>query len=290
MPKVFINGIHIHYQQTGEGADVVLIHGVASNLALWHRDFVPSLAKQFRVMTYDLRGHGYSDTPPDHYTSADMAADLKGLLEHLGISQACLIGHSFGGLVALHYALLNPASVTKLVLVDTGVPAVEPERKGIPVFEAWRRGLQRLGTFIPEEKQDDMNYLITETRKLRLSSGIPQKALPKIEKLMYQLEETSLIEDCRGEAGLTLDKIVKVNVPVLLCYGERSPAMATCRYLESHLPSCHSVIIQDAGHLHLLTHPQRLLIHLKRFLLQVRQECQEVNTSSLNPQLQSQMV
>ncbi len=268
MPKVFINGIHIHYQQTGEGADIVMIHGVASNLALWHRDFVPSLAKRFRVTTYDLRGHGYSDTPPDRYSSADMAIDLKALLEHLKISQACLVGHSFGGLIALHYAVLNPTAVTKLILIDTGVPAVEPERKGVSLFEAWKAGLQRFGTFIPEEKGDDINYLIMETRKLRLASGIPQRALPRIDKLMYQLEKTALIEDCRAEAGLTLDKIVQVNHPVLLCYGERSPAMATCRYLQSHLPRCHSVIIQGAGHFHLLTDSQKLLVHLNRFLLE----------------------
>ena len=78
MPYADVNGIRIHYQQTGEGPDVVLLHGFTGNLAIWiFIDIVDTLSSDFRVTTYDIRGHGNSDVPPSGYTSADMAADLR---------------------------------------------------------------------------------------------------------------------------------------------------------------------------------------------------------------------
>ena len=58
------NGVRIHYQQIGEGPDLVMVHGLTGNLAVWHLQIVPELSEHFRVLTYDLRGHGHSDTPP----------------------------------------------------------------------------------------------------------------------------------------------------------------------------------------------------------------------------------
>jgi pimeloyl-ACP methyl ester carboxylesterase len=147
-----------------------MIHGIASNLALW-LNIQPVLAEDFKVTTYDLRGHGYSDMPLKGYTSADMADDLNGILDSLDIKQTHLVGHSFGGLVALHYTVLHPGRVIKLVLADTGVPAVETARKSMPVLEMWRDRLAKFGISVPDDKQDDVNYLITQTRKLRQQSA-----------------------------------------------------------------------------------------------------------------------
>src|SRR5258706_8468964 len=102
MPKVLANGIQQHYQMRGEGPDVVLLHGVTSNLAVWYNGVLPVLSSEFRVTAYDLRGHGLSDLTPNGYSSRDMSEDLHGLLDALEIRDAILVGHSFGGAIALH--------------------------------------------------------------------------------------------------------------------------------------------------------------------------------------------
>ncbi len=66
MPKATLtSGLRLHYQQVGEGPDLVMVHGLTGNLAVWHLRIVPELADRYRVLTYDLRGHGHSDVPAD---------------------------------------------------------------------------------------------------------------------------------------------------------------------------------------------------------------------------------
>lgn len=126
MPRATVNDVSIHYQQAGHGPDLVMIHGLFGNLAFWYLSVLPALVRDFRVTLYDLRGHGYSDMPRSGYTSSHMAADLKELLDHLGVKQAHLVGHSFGGAVALHFAVLHPIHVLSLTLADARVPSLQP--------------------------------------------------------------------------------------------------------------------------------------------------------------------
>ena len=121
MAKTMLNGITVHHQVKGEGPDVVLIHGITSTMAIWYTKVIPALASDYRVAAYDLRGHGYSGMTPTGYSSADMAGDLLALMGHVGMERARLVGHSFGGSIALHRALLHPDRVAGVVLVDTGV-------------------------------------------------------------------------------------------------------------------------------------------------------------------------
>src|SRR5438874_937558 len=97
MPKALLkSNLKLHYQQVGQGPDVVMIHGLTGNLAVWHLNIIPHLWDHYRLLTYDLRGHGYSDVPSTGYSADDMATDLGDLLDALGIERAALVGHSFG--------------------------------------------------------------------------------------------------------------------------------------------------------------------------------------------------
>ena len=103
MPKRSVNGINLHYWQVGEGPDLVMIHGLNGNLAVWHLELMPKLRHEYRITTYDLRGHGRSDMPPTGYSTEDMAKDLLGLLDALGIERAHLMGHSLGADISLFH-------------------------------------------------------------------------------------------------------------------------------------------------------------------------------------------
>jgi 3-oxoadipate enol-lactonase len=154
MPDVVVNGVRLYYQQSGSGPDVVLVHAVTSNQAVWmFSGLTDALAADFRVTTYDLRGHGASERPPTGYTSAATAADLRGLHADLGLGPALLVGHSFGGVTALHAAALHPEMVAGVVLSDSFFPGlrhVEPNYGRPSIWTDLRETFAKVGVQLPE--------------------------------------------------------------------------------------------------------------------------------------------
>src|SRR4051812_43571302 len=114
MKAVLRSGIRLHYQQVGEGPDVVMVHGITGHLAIWHLRTAPALADDFRITTYDLRGHGYSDAPPSGYSPDAMATDLIELLDALEIERPVIVGHSYGADIALYHAARHPERVREV--------------------------------------------------------------------------------------------------------------------------------------------------------------------------------
>src|SRR5262249_22350747 len=94
-----LTSVRTFFEERGAGPVVVLIHGLGGSTAIWRRVVRP-LADDFRVLAYDLRGLGRSETPPPPYGLDDLVADLDALLDGLGVEQATLVGHSLGGAVA----------------------------------------------------------------------------------------------------------------------------------------------------------------------------------------------
>ncbi len=110
MPKIKANGVNLHYITVGAGPDIVMLHGFLGNLAVWHLYMAPILRREYRVTTYDLRGHGYSDVTDTGYTAADMAEDLRCLLDEMGIEKPILVGHSFGADIAMYFSSRHPGA------------------------------------------------------------------------------------------------------------------------------------------------------------------------------------
>src|SRR5579884_790829 len=105
MPAVHANGIDIYYEDTGgEGAPVVLIHGHSVDLRMWPAQVLALREAGYRVVRYDVRGHGRSSVPNEGYTWPVYAEDLRALLDTLDIGKAHLVGFSMGGGIALQFA------------------------------------------------------------------------------------------------------------------------------------------------------------------------------------------
>src|SRR5580704_18905520 len=152
MPKTTLeNGVQIHYQQVGAGPDLVMVHGLTGNLAVWHLQMVPELAEHFPVLTYDLRGHGHSDTPPSGYTLDAMAGDLLALLDALEIERPLIAGHSYGADIALYHALSHPDRVREVIAIEAALPALEESRRpdGWVGWAYWARALEESGHPVP---------------------------------------------------------------------------------------------------------------------------------------------
>jgi len=127
--KITANGITTRYELEGPATApvVTLSHSLAATLSLWDAQ-AAALRDRYRVLRYDVRGHGGSDVPPAPYTLEQMAGDLHGLLQALGIAETHFVGLSMGGLIGMTMALRFPRAIRSLVLADT-TAAYGPERK-----------------------------------------------------------------------------------------------------------------------------------------------------------------
>jgi len=132
VPHTYTNGVVTFYEDAGDGPVVVLIHGYGADLRLWDAQVEPLREAGFRVIRFDVRGHGRSMIAPDGYTFENYAADLRDLLDRLNIERPAteslevgavhLAGLSMGGGIALQFALDYPDRVLSLTLVDPALP------------------------------------------------------------------------------------------------------------------------------------------------------------------------
>lgn len=118
--KIKAGRIEVNYEVSGVGPCLVLIHGFSDNLTMWYNQ-VPVFTKQFQVLTYDVRGHGKTETPEDDFSMELFADDLHHLLEALDIKNTCVLGYSMGGRIGLQFALKHPEMTTGLVLANSAV-------------------------------------------------------------------------------------------------------------------------------------------------------------------------
>ncbi len=130
------NGVKIHYEITGQGEPVILIHGLYSSARMnWDLPGVTArLAQHFQVIAFDNRGHGLSDKPAgeDQY-GAEMAEDVVRLMDHLKIQKAQVVGYSLGGMLTMKLLTLHPERVRSAVLGGMGWL-----REGSALQRVWR--------------------------------------------------------------------------------------------------------------------------------------------------------
>ena len=255
MPRIKLDDLNVHYQQTGTGPDVVLIHAFTANLSVWmFINILETLAAEFRVTAYDLRGHGMTTVTPAGYTSDAMAADLRRLQEALGLGPAYLVGHSFGGVVGMHFAAEQPELVRGVILSDSyfpGLKDLEPEMGQAGPWQDLRQNILAAGVDIGES--------VDFGRLFRTMAGLGTEQLAAIKEQMgapgarwlsqvAQLASTTAAEDTFAEAGLTAERIAAIQAPVVALYDEHSPFGATCRFLEEQLSDCTVEIVPGAKH------------------------------------------
>jgi pimeloyl-ACP methyl ester carboxylesterase len=273
MAKVDVNGVNIHYQAKGDGSDVVLVHGLTSSLAFWYATKVfPVLSKDFRVTAYDLRGHGYSDTTPSGYTSHDLAIELRGLLDTLGIQRARLIGHSYGGSVVLHFALLFPERTAGAVICDTGFASLRHLRRtdNWAGWEIWKQELPEFGITPDWFAQADLkgvNTILEKSVNIPVQFGLRRGESRDTPRFRKQLNETTVGTDFSDPAGLTEELQPGISPAVLAMYGETSPFCNVAGYLAQTLPCCAAELLPDMGHFFLMQAADLFLARVKPFLV-----------------------
>lgn len=235
------NGIDIHYEVTGSGPWVTLSHSLACSAAMWDEQ-IAAFAARHSVLRYDTRGHGASEAPPGPYSFAQLAADVLGLWDALGIERSALVGLSMGGMIAQHVALAAPQRVTRLVLADT---ACRYPADVLPVWE------QRIATV----RERGMEAVVQPTIERWFTA--PYRAThPEVLARIGALIRSTPVEGYAGcgHCIARLDVAQRLRtlvVPTLVIVGEQDagtpPAMA--REIAQAIPGARLEIIPQAAHL-----------------------------------------
>jgi 3-oxoadipate enol-lactonase len=141
----------VHYLDEGprEARALVFMNALGCDFRIWD-DVVRILCRDFRLVRYDMRGHGLSESGPDRYDIADFARDLEALLDRLGVARATVVGLSMGGLVAQELYRQRPQHVAALVLCDTAAKIGNDESWDARIAEVERGGIEAIADSVLE--------------------------------------------------------------------------------------------------------------------------------------------
>lgn len=220
MPLIDINGTQLHYQRMGRGPAVVMIHGLLlGNIASWYFGVASQLAAKHDVLLYDLRGHGLSSMSPQGYDLKTMADDLEVLLAAQDLHEVSLIGHSYGAIIALQFALRHPERVARLVCIEGPLPLA----RGLEMDEFRNADPETMLAALPVELQKSLGTASRQGRKL-------------MARLNFLLNETNLLAQLRSERDPAAALPGRYQNPALLIYGTQSKLVDVPRKLQSILP------------------------------------------------------
>ena len=257
MARVSIDDIKIDYRSFGQGAPVVLIHGLACGKRMWFHQ-VRALAGRYRVITYDQRGHGLSDAPDDpaRYSAGYLARDLVGLLDALDLDKVSVVGFSMGGGPALALAANMPDRVSRLVLADVGAGA-DDAWKAQWLSRRWLGFIEREGFdgLVAEMLRGDFykSYANRGARYRHHMAGLI-RATPLV-GLRHTFSE---IIGKRKSLFRMTETLRSIKVPTLVLVGQRDYVCRnSARLLAENVPGASIKKIMNAGHMSPLEEPRQ---------------------------------
>lgn len=266
MPFAETNGIVTYYEIEGAGPTAVLVHGHSADLRLWTYQAPALVRAGFRVVLYDVRGHGRSEKPPTGYRWEDYAADLKGLLDTLNIDAAHVVGLSMGGGIALELAVEEPGRVISLALVDSALPGFAYNQEFSEQIEALVACVRSEGAPTAFERLWLTHPFFEGVRRL------PERfALLREMVLAYtapDYREGAVPADYRPQ---TIERLSEITAPALVVVGERDVPdfRLIADVLANNLPRAHLAVMRDCWHVPPLEQPDIFNATLIAFLQEV---------------------
>lgn len=282
MPVVKLENLRINYLQLSceyevvdgkEPEDLIMIHGLATNMAFWYMHIATAFTQRYRVTLYDLRGHGRSSMPSSGYKPQSHAEDLVWLMQELDIKKAHFVAHSFGAVVALQFAISHQNKINSLVLADAHISAI----RNLQNDKRWKFGenVQR----ILQQCDIDLNTVdpyfgyrllkVLADKQLKGDSVAPE-LLDMVSPIMggsgkktasqwlKLLSTTSAENELLGDDEINLDQLKQFEFPILALYGERSQSMTTGEKLLTVWPHARFVNVKEEGHFFPVSQPDKV--------------------------------
>jgi pimeloyl-ACP methyl ester carboxylesterase len=231
MPSVQVQGLDIAYEVSGAGPAVLFTHGYQATGGMWEPQR-NALESRYRVIAWDMRGHGSSGAPDDaeQYSHELLVGDMRALLEHLGESQAVLVGHSLGGFASLRFYLDHPDMTRALVLFGSGPGYRDAEARG-----KWNEMANRFADSIEARGLEILQRAGLEVSSAKHAS--PKGLAHAGRKMLAQFDSR------------VMDAITDVSVPTLVIVGsEDKPFLGSSEYMAKKIPGAKLVKIDGAGH------------------------------------------
>ncbi len=250
----------LNYELGGpEGAPVIAFTGsLGTDLTMWQPQSDP-LRERFRVLRYDIRGHGSSPVPPTPYAIADLGADLIALLDRLEIEHASLCGLSIGGMASMWAAAHAPDRVDRLIVCCTSAQLGPPE--------AW---LERAATV----RADGVGAIADAVLGRWLTPGFRETAggravVDRLRAILTATPPEGYAGCCEAIAEMDLrDDLARVTAPTLVLAGEHDPATPPehGRLIADLIPGARFEIVPNAAHLANIERAELVTTMILRFL------------------------
>jgi pimeloyl-ACP methyl ester carboxylesterase len=243
------DGVRIHYDVTGDGPALLLTHGYSATGEMW-RGQLGALSPYFKVITWDMRGHGASDYPQDQaaYSEAATVADMAALLDAVGAERAVVGGLSLGGYMSLAFHRAHPERTRALLIIDTG-----PGYKNDQARDGWNANAIRRAERLEAEGLGDLSKAGAEVRQAR------------------HRDATGLARAARGmltqHDARVIESLPAIAVPSIVIVGaDDTPFLAASDYMAAKIPGAKKVVIENAGHSANIDQPQAFNTALLAFL------------------------
>ena len=264
MERAALDGVAIDYEVAGTGEPVLLIHG--SVLADGGKPLMsaPALAEDYQLIRYHRRGFAGSTHPHEPISMSEQASDAAGLMRYLGIDRAHVVGHSYGGDVALQLALDAPGLVHSLVLEEPSfmaVPATEASLGDVmPIFESYAAGEKAAAIRAVLEwvsGRPDYEALLDETVPGALAQAVADADT-------FFVVETPAIQDWQ----MGSEQASKVGHPALYVLGEKSLPMfgQGCALFKEWLPNLEVAVVPGVAHFLHIEAPDAVAAPIATFL------------------------
>jgi len=232
VPSIDRAGVSIHYEVHGpaEGPPILLSHGYGATMRMWDGQ-VAAFADHYRLVLWDMRGHGESGDPRDPalYSHALTVGDMAAVLDACQIERAVIAGLSLGGVMSLAFHLAHPDRVRALMLFDTGPGFRNPEAR-----RQWNERAEARAREL-------------ETKGLAVSGGGAETRLGRHRSAI------GLAGAARGMLaqpdGSLIDSLPTIAVPTLVLVGaEDRHFLGAADYMAAKIPGAQKIVIPDAGH------------------------------------------
>ncbi len=250
------NGAQVYCEQTGEGKDVLLLHGWGCTTEHF-RPIISDMQESYRLTVIDFPGHGKSGRPPEPWGVGDYAKCVKDVLQQLKIEKCSLIAHSFGGRVSLHLAAHHPEMIDKMVLTGCAglkKPQTEEQKKRSEAFQRKKKQLQNL-------------------QKLPLVGKMAEKAMEKLRRQYGSADYNALDEEMRKTfvkvIGEDLSPLLsKIQASTLLVWGEKDQdtPLWMGQKMEQEIRDAGLVVFENDDHFAYLRQWPRFVKIIRTFL------------------------
>jgi 3-oxoadipate enol-lactonase len=253
-----INGASLYYESQGEGPPLVFVHGLGGTCNVWHAQRV-TLSKYFRVVTFDLIGSGRSDKSRRSYSIDGWADDVAGLIDHLNLPAAVVIGHSMGTVIVQHFAAKYPQKTKAIVLAGALVEL------GPPGKEAFAK---RADTAEKEGMVGVADMVLTGA----LSAGTRERNLAltgMVREMLQSNDPQCYAGHCRAlAAGSAKADQAKIVCPALLVVGDQDPVtpLSLQKQIAAAIKDSRIRIVPSTAHNTMLETPEAFNAILLEFL------------------------